>query len=94
MEDDEFEWGEDKAARNLRKHHIRFEDALPAFRDPFAIEFEDDRFDYGEPRYILIGMVEPDVLVVVHTERNDRIRIISARKAEPNERRWYYESNT
>ena len=94
MVDEEFEWDDAKAARNLSKHGIRFDDARDVFRDPFAIELLDDRADYGEDRYILIGMAEPDMLVVVHTERHDRTRIISARKAAPNERRWYYDANS
>lgn len=65
-----------------------------AFRDPFAIELVDDREDYGEERYILIGMANGTVLVVAHVERGDRIRIVSARKAERNERRFYHETNT
>lgn len=63
------------------------------FRDPFAVELLDDREAYFEERYILIGMSTANVLVVVYTERNDRNRIISARKAQPNERRFYHEQN-
>jgi uncharacterized protein len=54
----------------------------------------DDREDYGEHRLILIGMVENRLLVVAHTMRNDVVRIISAREAEPHERRRYHEENT
>ena len=93
MEDEEFEWDDEKAASNADKHGVTFEQARSVFRDPFAIEFLDDRQDYGEDRYILIGMTETNVLVVVYTERQDRNRIISARKAEANERRYYHEQN-
>jgi len=93
MVDEEFEWNDKKAALNFKKHGVGFEEARTVFRDPFAIELYDDREDYGEERYILIGMSENDILVVVHTERNERNRIISARKAELNERRHYHETN-
>ena len=92
--DKEFEWDNDKAASNVEKHGVSFEDALSVFRDSFAIELLDDRMDYNEERYILIGMSHGSVLVVVYTERQSRNRIISARKAEPNERKFYYEQNT
>ena len=92
--DKEFEWDNDKAASNVEKHGVSFEDALSVFRDSFAIELLDDRMDYNEERYILIGMSHGNVLVVVYTERQSRNRIISARKAEPNERKFYYEQNT
>jgi uncharacterized protein len=63
------------------------------FDDPFAIDFIDDREDYGEQRVILFGMVEGRLLVVAHTLRGDKARIISAREAEPHERRTYHEEN-
>jgi len=93
MIDDEFEWDDDKAAANAEKHGVTFEQARSVFRDPFAIELLDDREDYSEDRYILIGMSAARVLVIVHTQREDRSRIISARKAEPNERRFYHDQN-
>ena len=93
MTDDEFEWDYAKAASNWEKHGVRFEDACSVFRDPFAVELLDDREAYGEERYILIGITLNGLLVVVYTERNDRHRIISARKAEPNEQRFYHEAN-
>ncbi|MCP5363829.1 MAG: BrnT family toxin [Hyphomicrobiales bacterium] len=81
------------ATSNVSKHGARFEDARAVFRDPFALELIDDRQDYGDIRYILIGQSGRDILVVAYTDRNDRNRIISVRKAEPNERRFYHESN-
>lgn len=93
MIDKEFEWDDDKAASNAEKHGVSFAAARSVFRDPFAIELLDDRMDYGEQRYILFGMAHGSVLVVVHTERQNRNRIISARKAEPNEQKFYYEKN-
>jgi len=96
MDADDFEWDRTKAAANLAKHGVSFEQARDAFDDPFAIDFADDREDYGEQRLILIGMVENRLLVVAHTIRNDNdmVRIISVREAEPHERRRYHEENT
>jgi uncharacterized DUF497 family protein len=88
---DDFEWDEVKAAQNYARHGVSFEAATSVFSDPFAIEYLDDRAHYGEDRYIIIGMVEERVLCVVYTLRNDAIRIISARGAEPHERRRYHE---
>lgn len=93
MDDDEFERDDAKAAANAQKQGVTFEEARSVFRDPFAIELLDDREAYGEDRFILIGMTAARVLVVVYTARDDRNRIISARKAEPNERRFYHEQN-
>ena len=93
MTSDDFDWDKAKAAANLAKHGVSFEQAREAFNDPFAISFEDDREDYSEDRLILFGMVENRLLVVVHTLRGDKVRIISAREAEPQERRKYHEEN-
>lgn len=93
MISEEFEWDDAKAASNRDLHGVSFDDACLVFRDPFAIELIDDREDYGEERYALVGTAKGVVLVVVHTERADRNRIISARRAEPNERRFYHEAN-
>jgi len=94
MKASDFEWDRVKAAANLAKHGVNFEQAREAFDDPFAIDFVDDREDYGEHRLILVGMVESRLLVVVHTLRRDKVRIISAREAQPNERRQYHEENS
>jgi uncharacterized DUF497 family protein len=94
MKDHDFEWDDEKAARNLARHGVSFEAARLAFDDPFAVVREDRRRDYGEDRYILLGMVENHLLAVVHTQRDARIRIISARLAEPRERRRYHEENS
>ncbi|MCL1894041.1 MAG: BrnT family toxin [Holophagaceae bacterium] len=87
-------WDEDNAIEHWRKHHISFEDAKLIFKDPFRITGADNRFDYGENRYWTIGKVENRYLMlyVAHTieENGDTvITIISARKAEPLERRLY-----
>lgn len=93
MTSDAFEWDERKAAENYAKHGVSFEQAREAFDDPFAIDFVDDREDYGEDRLILLGMVESRLLVIAHTLREDKVRIISVREAEPHERRRYHEEN-
>ena len=84
----EFEWDEDKAAANWKKHGVDFRDAVRVFSDPFRKEFYDAAHSGEEDRYNTIGMVR-DVLFVVYTERGEATRIISARKATPRERRWY-----
>ncbi len=93
MRDDDFEWDDAKAAANLAKHGVSFEEARAAFADAFAIEFADDREDYGEERLILLGMFADRLLAVVHTIRENTVRIISVRAAEPHERRRYHEEN-
>jgi uncharacterized DUF497 family protein len=94
MLDEEFEWDDAKAARNLASHGVSFEVARLAFDDPFGVAREDQRQDYGEDRYILLGMVQARLLAVAYTVRGVRVRIISARLAEPQERRRYHEQNS
>lgn len=86
-----FEWDKSKNAINIRKHKIDFADVPIVFKGPMLIDY-DDRQDYGEDRWIGIGLLRNIVVVVVFTERNgDTIRIISARKANQNECKRYYE---
>ncbi len=87
----EFEWDEDKAATNLAKHGVDFVDAARIFAG-YTLESVDHREDYGEVRMIAIGMHAEQAYVVVFTERNGRIRLISAWKAGRNDRRKYQES--
>jgi uncharacterized DUF497 family protein len=87
MKEPEFEWDAVKAARNEADHGVTFEMARGVFKDPFAIELLDDREDYGEDRYVIIGMGSYRLLFVAYTMRGEAIRIISARGAEPHERR-------
>jgi uncharacterized DUF497 family protein len=90
----EFESDAAKAAANLQAHGVSFELAKTVFKDPFAIEFLDDREDYGEERFVIIGMAEGQVLLfVAYTERVERIRIISARRATKNEQDQYFRQN-
>jgi len=93
MNDDEFEWDDAKAAANLAKHKVSFELAREAFNDAFGIGWEDDRESYDEDRQCLLGMVGAKLLFVAFTLREGRTRIISAREAQPNERRRYHEEN-
>ena len=89
----EFEWDDAKAARNLRDHGVGFAQAAAACRDPFAVEWIYDRHHYGEERVNLLGMCEGVILHVTYTERGQRIRIISARRAERHEQDDYYRQN-
>jgi uncharacterized protein len=81
-------------ARNLAGHGVSFEAARLAFDDPFAVARADRREQYGENRYILLGMVQDRLLAVAYALRGARVRIISARSAEPRERRRYHEENS
>ena len=88
-----FEWDENKARSNLNKHPgVSFDEAKTVFDDEFSITIEDPDHSIEEERFIDIGRsVKERILVVVYTERGDNIRIISARKATPAERRKYEE---
>ena len=89
METDDFEWGDVKAASNLKGHGVSFEAATLVFEDKFIFEGEDDRFAYDEYRAFVIGMAEGRLLYVVYTLRGERIRLISARGATPLEQEIY-----
>jgi uncharacterized DUF497 family protein len=87
----DFEWDEAKNRANIRKHGIAFEMAQLIFKSTFFTTL-DLRHTYGEDRFISIGKIDDIVvLVVVHTDRNERTRIISARPASRKERQAYYE---
>ena len=92
MEDDDFQWDDLKADANLRKHGIRFRLAIKVFADPFVHIEMDDSEDYGEDRYLATGIVGDRLITTIFTERGDRRRIISARKANANEQREYHRS--
>ena len=83
-----FEWDAAKDAANQRKHGIAFREAAEIFRD-FIVLTEDSRRDYGERRFIALGEYDGEVIRLVFTERGDNIRIISAWKANRNERENY-----
>jgi uncharacterized DUF497 family protein len=88
------EWNKAKAKNNYAKHGVSFELAKEVFHDPFAVEFLDDRQDYGEQRFVIVGAVEGQVLYVAYTEPIDAVRIISARRATKNERETYLHENS
>ncbi|HEX7592804.1 MAG TPA: BrnT family toxin [Anaerolineae bacterium] len=89
----EYEWDEAKRRSNIRNHGIDFIDVRSLF-DGYTLTVEDTRLAYDEPRYITIGLVTGHAVVVVHTERRDRIRIISARKATKHEEISYFQQIT
>jgi uncharacterized protein len=93
MDDGEFQWDDRKATDNVAKHNISFEVAKLVFEDPFIFEWEDDRHSQDEQRFSAVGSVEGTILYVAFTFRESSIRIISARRAVPFERRKYYEQS-
>ncbi len=88
-----FEWDLDKEAKNISKHDVDFDEAGSVFNDPMFITFLDEEHSIDEERYLTIGLSNKGrLLLVAHAERNDRIRIISARKATKNEEKFYQEA--
>jgi len=89
-----FEWDEIKAKENLRKHEVSFEEGKTIFNDPFLFTFPGYEHSVDEERYVNIGLsVTGRILILTHTERQDKIRIISCRKATARERRFYEEGS-
>jgi hypothetical protein len=85
-----FEWDPEKARANLAKHEISFEEAMQAFLDPLSVTILDPDHSEGEDRFVLLGQSAAGrLLVVVHTDRGEAIRLISARRATRRERRTY-----
>jgi uncharacterized protein len=84
-----FDWDDAKRLSNIKKHGIDFIDS-PAVFDGYTLTIEDDRYDYGEKRFVTFGILEGRVVVVVHTENKASIRIISIRKATKNEEKTYF----
>lgn len=86
----EFEWDTDKAASNVAKHGVSFEEAASAFRDALSTTVPDPLHSGEEERHVLLGMSDKQrLLVVVHTEHDNKTRIISAREATRQERKQY-----
>ena len=86
----EIEWDPGKAAANLVKHGIDFDEAMTIFGDPFELTRPDPSHSEGEHRFLSIGQSSTNhILVVSYTERDLRIRLISAREASPHERHQY-----
>jgi len=88
-----FEWDSNKARRNIETHSISFDEASTAFSDTLSLTIHDPLHSDEEDRFILIGnSYQNRLLVVAHTERSNKIRIISARKATKKERKQYEEN--
>ena len=88
-----FEWGPEKAAANLAKHGVSFEEALTVFSDPLARIFDDEEHSSEEPREIIIGhSAKQRLLLVCFTDRETVIRLFSARQATKRERQDYEEN--
>ena len=88
----QFEWDADKAAANLRKHGVPFDEAVTAFNDPLSVLLSDPDHSAGEERYLVMGVsTNGRLLVVAFVERPPRTRIISARLATKRERHDYEE---
>jgi uncharacterized protein len=88
-----FEWDENKAKSNVTKHGVSFDEASTVFGDALSLTIPDPAHSQVEGRFIIVGQsYRGKLLVVVHTERGDNIRIISARRASRRERKTYEES--
>jgi uncharacterized protein len=89
-----FEWDPAKARQNRRKHRVSFEEAATVFGDPLALTYPDPDHSVSERRFITIGVSSTNrVLIVAHTDRDENVRIISARKTTQLERKQYEEEN-
>ena len=86
-----FEWDEEKRLANLRKHGIDFADVENVFAEE-VYTIVDDRFDYGEIRYLSLGLLFGEIIAISHTETDEIIRFISARKAEKHEQETYFKA--
>jgi hypothetical protein len=88
-----FEWDPKKARLNLKRHGVSFDEASTAFRDPLSQTVEDPLHSENEERFVLIGRsIQGRLLIIIHTDRGERIRIISSRLATKNERLKYEEN--
>jgi len=89
-----FEWGGRKESANRRKHRVEFVEASSVFDDPLSITVPDPDHSIDEERFVIVGMSgRRNLLVVVHTVRGERIRLVSARSATKHERRNYEETS-
>jgi len=86
-----FEWDENKNRKNKIKHGISFQQASGVFKDPDKKTYQDERFDYGEDRFVTIGQTLNALVTAVHTPRKERTRLISARFSNSKERKIYNE---
>jgi uncharacterized DUF497 family protein len=89
-----FEWDPAKAKKNIEKHQVSFNEAATVFGDPMSMTFYDPDHSIDENRFITVGLSHlGKLLILSHTDRDDRIRIISARKATRRERKLYEEKH-
>ena len=88
----QYSYNKTKKALNIKKHGLDFDDAKLVIESNKTVAFEDDRFDYGEQRFITIGLLQDALVVIVTSETENEICIISMRKAEKNEQAIYYEN--
>ena len=86
-----FEWDERKRRANLKTHKLDFRDAPEVFDGP-TVTYEDDRFRYGEQRFVTLGLLKGIAVSIVHAETPERIRIISFRKVTRNEEAYLFKS--
>jgi uncharacterized protein len=85
-----FEWNPKKAKKNIEKHGVSFDEAATVFSDPLSMTYDDPDHSYAENRYIIIGLsAQSELLFISHTETDDIIRIISARRLTRKERKQY-----
>jgi uncharacterized protein len=86
----QFEWDSEKARANVVKHGVSFHEALTVFGDPLAVTISDPDHSYDEQRYLTTGFsARSRAIIVAHTERHGRVRIISAREVTARERKHY-----
>ncbi|MEI8362876.1 MAG: BrnT family toxin [Betaproteobacteria bacterium] len=88
----QYSYNNTKKALNLAKHGLDFDDARLVIESGKTVTFEDNRFDYGEQRFITLGLLQDSLVVIVTSETDKEIRIISMRKADKNEQAIYYEN--
>lgn len=84
-----YTYNEKKRAVNLKKHGYDFEDAPLVIESAATVTFEDRRFEYDEQRFITLGLLRGEIVAIATAETDETIRVISMRKAEPNEERIY-----
>ena len=86
----QFEWDPDKAVRNFEKHGVSFQDAATVFGDKLSYTFDDPDHSDEELRFLTVGFSQTGkLLIIAHADRNDKVRIISAREVTKRERRFF-----
>lgn len=88
-----FTWDEEKRRANIVMHGFDFVDAKEVF-EGITLSLKDDRFDYGEERFVTLGPLRGTIVVIAHTEKGDEIRLISMRKATRHEQKIYFKGLT